>query len=290
MIKLIVSDLDGTLLNSKQQISDRTLRAIKQIQRKGLRLLINTEQNYFDAKKILDAYDIPCDIACFGGSCIFDASGHQLHASYIPTNRIPEMLRIFGSCRTFYEIHSTRGLCVSSSREGYANYLSSEVVPALREEFPSQTLDEESYIRNRLENAHFYDNGQLLLSENPQIIKITTQSLDQQKLEQLTNSLHTQVPHFAVSHQSPYRLDITAVNALKGAAVRFYTEKYQISLKDTMVIGDSENDYSMLGLPYVESIAMGNADDIIQEICLHHTTDNDQDGVAIVLEQILCKQ
>ena len=78
MIKLIVSDLDGTLLNSKQQISDRTLRAIKQIQRKGLRLLINTEQNYFDAKKILDAYNIPCDIACFGGSCIFDASGHQL--------------------------------------------------------------------------------------------------------------------------------------------------------------------------------------------------------------------
>ena len=35
MIKLIVSDLDGTLLNSKQQISDRTLRAIKQIQRKS---------------------------------------------------------------------------------------------------------------------------------------------------------------------------------------------------------------------------------------------------------------
>ena len=121
----------------------------------------------------------------------------------------------------FYEIHSTRGLCVLGSKEGYANYLSSEVVPALREEFPSQTLDEESYICERLENAHFYDNGQLLLSENPQIIKITTQSLDQQKLEQLTNSLHTQVPHFAVSHQSPYRLDITAVNALKGAAVHF---------------------------------------------------------------------
>ena len=222
MIKLIVSDLDGTLLNSKQQISDRTLRAIKQIQRKGLRLLINTEQNYFDAKKILDVITyISCDIACFGGSCIFDTSGHQLHASYIPTKRIPEMLRIFGSCRTFYEIHSTRGLCVLGSKEGYANYLSSEVVPALREEFPSQILDEESYICERLENAHFYDNGQLLLSENPQIIKITTQSLDQQKLEQLTNSLHTQVPHFAVSHQSPYRLDITASKCIKRCSRSF---------------------------------------------------------------------
>ena len=181
------------------------------------------------------------------------------------------MLRIFGSCRTFYEIHSTRGLCVLGSKEGYANYLSSEVVPALREEFPSQTLDEESYICERLENAHFYDNGQLLLSENPQIIKITTQSLDQQKLEQLTNSLHTQVPHFAVSHQSPYRLDITAVNALKGAAVHFYTEKYQISLKDTMVIGDSENDYSMLGLPYIES-RVSYADPRGQTPCSPHFT------------------
>lgn len=93
MIKLIVSDLDGTLLNSKQQISDRTLRAIKQIQRKGLRLLINTEQNYFDAKKLLDAYDISCDIACFGGSCIFDTSGDQLHASYIPIQNVSLRLR-----------------------------------------------------------------------------------------------------------------------------------------------------------------------------------------------------
>ena len=120
MIKLIVSDLDGTLLNSKQQISDRTLRAIKQIQRKGLRLLINTEQNYFDAKKLLDAYDISCDIACFGGSCIFDTSGDQLHASYIPTKTYP--LRCCGSLVPvvlFYEIHSTRGLCVLGSKEGY---------------------------------------------------------------------------------------------------------------------------------------------------------------------------
>ena len=161
----------------------------------------------------------------------------------------------------------------------------------------------ESYICERLENAHFYDNGQLLLSENPQIIKITTQSLDQQKLEQLTNSLHTQVPHFAVSHQSPYRLDITAVvstvptdieitsiNAQKGSSLLDYAKKDGLKPEEIIAIGDSENDYSMLGLPYIESIAMGNADDIIQEICLHHTTDNDHDGVAIVLEQILSKQ
>ena len=93
MIKLIVSDLDGTLLNSDHQITKRTIRAIKQLQRKGVRLLINTEMNYFDTQQILETYDLQCDIACFGGSCIFDSYGKQLHASYIPSERIPEMLR-----------------------------------------------------------------------------------------------------------------------------------------------------------------------------------------------------
>lgn len=290
MIRLIVSDLDGTLLDSNRNITDRTLRAIKQLQRKGIRLLINTELNYFDARQILDSYNISCDIACFGGSCIFDASGKQLHASYLPTDRIPEMLRIFGACRTFYEIHSTSGLCVSGSKIGYTNYLLTEVLPSLLKEFPNQKIDTDSYIQERIENAHFYDNGDLLLEENPHIIKITTQSLDQEKLELLTNCLHTKVPDFAVSHQSPYRIDITAVNALKGAAVYFYTNKFDIPLKNTMVLGDSENDYSMLGLPYIESVAMGNADDIISEICLHHTADNDHDGAAIVLEQVISEQ
>lgn len=290
MIKLIVSDLDGTLLNSERKISDRTLHAVKQLQTKGIRLLINTEQNYFDAKKILDDYNIQCDTACFGGSCIFDASGKQLHASYLPADRIPEMLRIFGSCRTFYEIHSTRGLCVLGSKTGYKNYLLTEVLPSMELESPDSGVDPDSYIEDRMNHAYFYDNGELLLKENPRIIKITTQSLDQQKLQWLTDALHTQVPDFAVSYQSSYHLDITAVNALKGAAVNFYTEQQNFSLKNTMVIGDSENDYSMLGLPYIESVAMGNACDIIKEICLHHTADNDHDGVAIVMEQVLSEQ
>ena len=290
MIQLIVSDLDGTLLNSEQKISDRTLRAIRQLQKRGIRLLINTEQNYFDAKKTLDAYDIHCDTACFGGSCIFDASGRQLHASYLPTNRIPEMLRIFGSCRTFYEIHSTRGLCVLGSKIGYKNYLLTEVLPSIEQENLDLCMDADSYIEARMNHAYFYDNGDLLLKENPRIIKITRQSLDQQKLQWLTDALHTHVPDFAVSYQSPYHLDITAVNALKGAAVNFYTKHQKLSLKNTMVIGDSENDYSMLGLPYIESVAMGNACDCIKDICLHHTADNDHDGVAIVMEQVLSMQ
>ena len=150
MIQLIVSDLDGTLLNSDQQITKRTIRAIKQLQKKGVRLLINTEMNYFDTQQILETYDLQCDIACFGGSCIFDSYGKQLHASYIPSERIPEMLRIFGSCRTFYEIHSANGLCILGSKTGYKNYLKNEVIPSIKKEFPSLKIESDTCIQNCL--------------------------------------------------------------------------------------------------------------------------------------------
>ena len=68
MIQLIVSDLDGTLLNSDQQITKRTIRAIKQLQRKGVCLLINTEMNYFDTQQILETYDLDIPIS-FAISC-----------------------------------------------------------------------------------------------------------------------------------------------------------------------------------------------------------------------------
>lgn len=78
MIKLIVSDLDGTLLNSKQQISDRTpVRSNKFKERTPS--LINTEQNYFDAKNssmhtiflvISHVLAVPASLILLGTSCM----------------------------------------------------------------------------------------------------------------------------------------------------------------------------------------------------------------------------
>ena len=75
MIQLIVSDLDGTLLNEKKQMTPRTADAIRQIQQRGIRFLLNTEREYFDAKTILDPMGIQCDMICSGGAYIVDQEG-----------------------------------------------------------------------------------------------------------------------------------------------------------------------------------------------------------------------
>lgn len=286
MIHFIVSDLDGTLLNEKRQLSRRTIQAIQQIQKKGIRLLVNTELDYSEARTILDSAKICCDIACCGGACIFHANGEKYHAAYLPLKSVPEMLRLFGKHRTFYEIQSTEGLCILGSAQGYYNYLKQEAAPLLMKEQRSP-LSVSEWISRRMSQAQFYDTANRLFQEHTEIIKISSHSKDQEKLSALTEELHLQVPEFAVSGYDSCRIDVTSVEALKGAALKFYAKTEHFSLKNTLVIGDSKNDYSMLALPYVESVAMGNADPLIQEICLHHTASNAEDGAALVLEQVL---
>ena len=45
MIRLFASDMDGTLLNDKGYISDRTINAVKKLQKHGIHFIVNTERD-----------------------------------------------------------------------------------------------------------------------------------------------------------------------------------------------------------------------------------------------------
>lgn len=286
MIKFIVSDLDGTLLDSRQQLTKRTALAIQKLQKKGVRFLLNTEREYFDAKHLIKQAGIECDMICSGGACIVDQKGQNQRASYIPQDQIAPMLRLFGKHRTFYEIYSTKGRCILGTKKAYETYLTAEVIPSLLLQDKNFSLTQKAFDQ-RINETLFYDSANALLKENPKILKITTSSNDTWKLENLKREIQEQVHQLVVSDDSIYRLEITAIEALKGVALKEYMEDHSLSLKHTLVIGDGENDYSMLALPYIYSVAMENATPLIQNICEYQTKSNDENGAALVFENIL---
>ena len=51
MIRLFASDMDGTLLNDKGYISDRTINAVKKLQKHGIHFIVNTGRDYRAAKR-----------------------------------------------------------------------------------------------------------------------------------------------------------------------------------------------------------------------------------------------
>ena len=67
MIRLFASDMDGTLLNDKGYISDRTINAVKKLQKHGIHFIVNTGRDYHAAKRELDAASLSCDMICYSG-------------------------------------------------------------------------------------------------------------------------------------------------------------------------------------------------------------------------------
>ena len=110
MIRLFASDMDGTLLNNKGYISDRTIKAIKKLQKCGVYFIINTGRDYHAAKRELDAASISCDMICHSGACTYDVYGNAFHIASLPLKKkikfifepgmiLPSWFQMFGFSR-----------------------------------------------------------------------------------------------------------------------------------------------------------------------------------------------
>ena len=66
-----------------------------------------------------------------------------------------------------------------------------------------------------------------------------------------------------------------------------YAKKDGLKPEEIIAIGDSENDYSMLSIPGIHSVAMENACDMIRNICVYQTRANTRDGIAYIINCIL---
>ena len=76
MIKLIVSDLDGTLLNEKHRISDVSLTAIQAAREAGIDFMIATGRHQENVASLLKDTSLTPAMICINGAQCFDAQGH----------------------------------------------------------------------------------------------------------------------------------------------------------------------------------------------------------------------
>lgn len=123
------------------------------------------------------------------------------------SNSIPEILRLFGKHRVFYEIYTPRGRCILASKSAYETYYICEMIPALlmnRKDFQMTQKKFNAIIGQ----THFYDNGILLLRENPKILKIVSYSSDSWKLSQLKKELLTIFHGLSITCESVWHLEI----------------------------------------------------------------------------------
>lgn len=285
MIKLISSDMDGTLLDSYRQITPINIEAIKKAQENGINFIINTGREYPNARALVESAGLKCDLICSNGSCAFDKDGNLLFEHEIDKETIRKIFDAFNEYSMEPSLYTTEGRISLLPLEERKIYTRDVFIPAIQVNHPDMeyTLDD---FRELVDNVIFVDGQEALLNSDHRILKISSNSTDHEALKKLRVELE-KIPGLAVVSTVPTDIEITSVHAQKGSTLLDYAKRDGLTPDEIVAIGDSENDYSMLCIPGIHSVAMENACDMIRNICVYQTRANTRDGIAYIINCIL---
>ena len=284
MIKVIASDMDGTLLNSKHRISKKTIKAIKEAQKAGIHFVISTGRDYEGVEFLLKENDISCECVLMNGSEFRDKDGNIIEKINIEKSKVIEIIDIIQSKGMVAEIFTNKGRYSNLSPDRVLKDFISRV-----KFFDKINILKEAI--NAAKNHHHFKSIKYIedinefLDSDIEIRKIITFYDDIEVVDKAKEELE-KISGLAVSSSFRQNIEITDISAQKGIILGKVVDKMGIDRDSVAVVGDSFNDYSMF-TEFKNSYAMENAIPEIKEIAKNITATNDNDGVAKVIYEAL---
>ncbi|MHC5229712.1 Cof-type HAD-IIB family hydrolase [Enterococcus sp. LJL99] len=285
MIKLIASDMDGTLINSQHMISEKNRQAIKKAQSQGIEFIITTGRSYEDAYPQVLAAGLTCNYLVMNGSELRNAKGEIIQKLYLTNELVEQIVAKLIEAGMFVEVYTTGGTFSPSDPEACKWAVATKI-----NNFHPEISLEEAYTQAQ---EHFLyrainpiDSLQVVFDKKYEVGKIISFSPDRNKIAELRQTLPELFP-VNVTGSFAINLEITNPLADKGEAIKRYAKRKQIDLDEIMTIGDSYNDLGMLNSLFGYTVAMGNAIEEVKAEAKYITDTNDDDGVAKAIERFI---
>lgn len=284
MIKCIATDMDGTLLNSRQMISEGNRTAIKKAQEKGIEVVIATGRSYDEAQTVLAEAGLQCPIICVNGAEVRTKEGEIIHTNELSAKQSLDIYEILYHSDTYYEVFTNKGIYTDHYEKGVQTLMN--IFQTANPDMPEDQIYEMA--KNRYSKGHIQivENYEHVIESNDQLVyKFLVVSKNPSELMRVKEKLEA-LPEISVSSSGSENLEVTHNKAQKGIALTWFTERMGISMQETMAIGDNLNDLSMFER-VGRSVAMGNGHPDIKKICSHETAVNDEDGVGKAILGVL---
>lgn len=261
----IAIDLDGTLLNSQTELSERNRQALERCLERGIPIIIATSRPARIFNRIFPQnLAQKCSYILMNGAL---AKGNPPLTGYIKENLPHETLRSIIDCA----LKEDPRVRITLEIEGYEFGTNWHWDPTTLWQRNSATPE----MVLTLEEA---------IKRNP--CKVALGNTDVPKMEKcLTRQFGDCVSIIAAYLVNPI-LNITTKNATKPNAIRKLLKPLGISLSEVLAFGDDTPDIEMLKECGI-SVAMANAFSEVKTVCKYQTASNNKDGVALVLEQLL---
>ncbi|TDL83051.1 Cof-type HAD-IIB family hydrolase [Peribacillus frigoritolerans] len=284
MTKLIAIDLDGTLLNSENKISEENLKAIKAAQKEGIEVVVATGRAHFDVKEIFKDTGVKTWVIAANGATIHNPEGALFHSQPMEKDTAAEALQFLERNHYYYEVFGRDAIYTPQSGRELLNIEIDRIESANPDADRSQLLQaaEKQYSQT---GFRFVESYMDILNQTEEIYNILAFSFHQEKLDAGWETFKD-TENITLVTSAAHNFEIEHELASKGIALQKLSAHLAIELKDTAAIGDSMNDKSMLEIAG-KSIAMGNARPEIKAICRDITLTNDQDGVELAIKRMM---
>lgn len=272
MIKMVVSDIDGTLMPIGGSLSARTADAIRNCVSHGVVFVLASGRTYENAASVARRMGLDCMVISANGGRI---DAHSERESCIYEDRMDETT----AKQVFDRLYETG--CFMTSYVGTKVYALSE-----RNRLPSKCVQTSEAKPGRPFSVN--DDPERMRTEGVRgPYKFEVYSEDPAELNGLKSEFERM--GLFVSGAFSYNLEIMPGGSGKGKAVRELARSLGIKKEEILALGDGSNDLTMLleaGMP----VAMENAAECLKEAAVMLAPAADRDGAAEILEQIVLSE
>ncbi|GEN57615.1 hypothetical protein GCM10012290_22150 [Halolactibacillus alkaliphilus] len=284
MIKLIASDLDGTLLKEDGSISTATVEAIRKAEASGILFMAATGRSYLSAKKAIEKAGLNVPILCMNGANVYDEHHQRIIDTPLHPEMAKEIIEKVDTNKVYLEMYTNKGVFAPDQAQFIDMLLN-----ILREKFIDYTDEQiKAYIDQRFQEETFSFTDDFLSVLNDDAIipyKLLAFSLKKSELAAI-RSIFDGRKDLYVTSSGFDNVEFNHHEATKGHALLTYAKKLGIKPEEIMAIGDNENDLPML-TKVGYGVAMDNATDYIKSHVDYTTTSNNKDGVKSAIEMAL---
>ena len=283
MIKLIASDMDGTLLNSNHTISEGNVEAIKKAQQLGAKFAIVTGRTYDSVKPIADKFNLECEYILMNGAEYRDKDGNILESIAMDKEKVKIIIEEIEKAGLCIQLFTNVGTLTSDYEK-----VRSSMVDKARELDPESSEDEIQAILDEFigrKKMTTFNSVNELMDDKINIYKIITFNKDVELIKSVKLKLR-ELSGLSVVSTFDDDIEVSDIRAQKGLILAKVIEKMGLEKDEVMPIGDSFNDYSMF-TEFKHACAMENGIPEIKELAWFVTDTNDNDGVAKAIYKAL---
>lgn len=268
--KLIAFDMDGTLLNSQKKISEKSVEAINKAIEKGKIVILNTGRCPAELEEYFNVLQNIQYLNCVSGALVFDRKNNEeIYSKSLNIETVKQLLDIAAKEDVMVQLLSKDSIVQKDKIDKMADYH----IEVYKEMYKRVT--------KKCENLYLQYNENPFPIEKMNIYHTSGEARERTRKRILDSNLEVELAYAETTS-----IEISSKGIDKGIGLEKLCEYHKITLDETIVVGDADNDIAALKKAGL-AIGMGNANENVKKLAHVIVADNDHDGCVEAIEKYL---